>query len=384
MAIFQGSFISFLLGAAFFVPLLVGLFRPLTAERIYYSLNVTLSAVIFLVSAWLAVLLSGLLLSGVDLPRFLADIPFLGQTLSGGDVLAAIVLAILLLVGLNGALQLLASPFVTRLLRPLSNKLGRVAASGSALFRRLAGSLWQLPKAVWLLLLVTLLCNFYTGISGNATLGSAISGSAVYRLVDDFAVQPILTSDIVRRFPASLDETVDKAVDCLSPEGRRLFVRVYINGVLVDDAVTSDPDIDNMAISLVGAAGSAYKKGEILYEWVSDNIAYDNDKAASIMTNDCTAPSGAVAAFHTRRGICFDKACLYVAMCRAVGIKVRLVTGKGYNGSVWLEHSWNQIYDDKNDRWVNADTTFGGKGIRYFDSAAFFVDHDAGEIQGIW
>ncbi len=40
-------------------------------------------------------------------------------------------------------------------------------------------------------------------------------------------------------------------MECLSPEGRKLLIKVYINGATVEDAVKSDPDIDNTAIDLV-------------------------------------------------------------------------------------------------------------------------------------
>ena len=49
-----------------------------------------------------------------------------------------------------------------------------------------------------------------------------------------------------------------------------------------------------------------------------------------IVSSPSAVTSGSQVAFAERKGVCFDYATLYVSMCRAVGLKVRLVTGMGY------------------------------------------------------
>jgi transglutaminase-like putative cysteine protease len=93
--------------------------------------------------------------------------------------------------------------------------------------------------------------------------------------------------------------------------------------------------------------------------------------------------SGAVEAFNTRTGVCFDYASLYTAMCRAVGLKVRLLTGLGYDGLSWGDHAWNQVYIPEEDRWVNVDATFGTI-TNYFDKPDFHADHRDATVQGEW
>lgn len=55
-----------------------------------------------------------------------------------------------------------------------------------------------------------------------------------------------------------------------------------------------------------------------------------------------------ISAFKKRSGICFDYSCLYVAMARAVNLKVRLLTGTAYDGEKygctcmeWSLYKWN-------------------------------------------
>ena len=124
-------------------------------------------------------------------------------------------------------------------------------------------------------------------------------------------------------------------------------------------------------------------KAKKIYNWVGKNIDYDSEKANEVLYNDFRKGSGAIPTFQTKNGICFDYACLYVAMCRANAIKVRLITGYGFNGVSWIGHAWNQVYIPEEKKWINVDATFY-KGGYYFNSDNFNLDHKGAEIAGEW
>ena len=381
------NLVSVFLVGLFLLPVVYGLFRPLTGARIFHSFSTAVSVVIMTVSAVAAVCITNFLYSNNGdnfLSNLFKDIEVIRYSILSQDVLVYALFLIALLIILSGLLQLLFIPLHRLVFIPLSNKMGSAVASANKAVRRLISGFWQLPKSVWLVLIFTLFFNFYSVLSKNTALNDYIEESSAYRLVERNAIRPIVTSDAVRQIPAFIDSTVDKAVQSLSPEGRRLLIKVYINGVTVDEAVRSSPDIDNIAIDLVGAENDHYKMAEILYVWVAGNIGYDHEKADQIETDAFATYSGAVPAFSEKTGVCFDKACLYVAMCRAVGVRVRLLTGHALSGSEWLDHSWNEIFDERDGRWVNVDTTFGGPSSDYFDNEGFSNDHSDTEIQGEW
>jgi transglutaminase-like putative cysteine protease len=388
MSLFEHiNLISVFLFGLFLLPMVFGIFRPLTGARIFHSFSTTVSAAIMIISAIAAVSMTNYLYSNNGdnfLSNLFKNIDVIRYSILTQDVLVYILFLLTFLIAVSGALQLLFIPLNKKAVVPLSNKMATAVASKNKVARRLISALWQFPKSVWLVLVFTLLFNFYTAVSKNTTLGDYISNSDAYRLVEENAIRPIVTSDAVRQIPDFIDGTVDKVVQCLSPEGRKLLIKVYINGVTIDDAVRSSPDIDNIAIDLVGAENDRYTMGEILYVWIADSISYDHEKADQIETDAFMTFSGAVPAFSEKTGVCFDKACLYVAMCRAVGVRVRLITGRAFNGSEWLDHSWNEIYDDSDGRWVTVDTTFGGPNSDYFDRRDFADDHADAEIQGEW
>ncbi|WP_294373720.1 transglutaminase family protein [uncultured Clostridium sp.] len=160
---------------------------------------------------------------------------------------------------------------------------------------------------------------------------------------------------------------------------------IIYNGVTIDEGTKSNNDIDNKAIQLTEGISSEREKARALYEWIGSNIEYDNEKAEVVLDDSDRSKmpeSGAICAFETRKGICFDKACLYVAMARAVDLKVRLVSGEAYDGEQYVGHAWNQVYLQHENIWINVDPTFYSAG-NYFDSN-LFNQHKIENIAGEW
>lgn len=160
---------------------------------------------------------------------------------------------------------------------------------------------------------------------------------------------------------------------------------VFYNGMTIDDGIKSNEEIDSKAIKLTQSAKSDRERAKILYTWIGSNIKYDDDKAREVLSDGDIKKmpkGGAIAAFESRSGICFDKACLYVAMTRAINLKVRLIGGQAYDGEQYVGHAWNQVYLNDENVWVNVDTTFYTGG-NYFDSN-LFNKHNAEEIAGEW
>ncbi|WP_297637707.1 transglutaminase-like domain-containing protein [uncultured Clostridium sp.] len=158
---------------------------------------------------------------------------------------------------------------------------------------------------------------------------------------------------------------------------------VYYNGTTLNQGVKSDAAIDEKAREITSGATSNLEKARMIYDWVGSHITYDDKKAEEVMAGNKNLKSGAIVTFNTRRGICFDYACLYVAMARAVDLPVRLITGEAYNGQEYISHAWNQVYIKSLDKWINVDPTFYDAG-NYFNNKNFFKDHKEESIAGQW
>lgn len=160
---------------------------------------------------------------------------------------------------------------------------------------------------------------------------------------------------------------------------------IIYNGITIDKGIKSNESINNKAVELTEKATSDRERAKILYTWIGSNIKYDTDKAEKVLNvSDIRKmpDGGAICAFEKRLGICFDKACLYVAMSRAINLKVRLIGGQAFDGEQYVGHAWNQVYLNDENKWINVDSTFYDGG-NYFDSN-LFNNHNVEEIAGEW
>lgn len=160
-------------------------------------------------------------------------------------------------------------------------------------------------------------------------------------------------------------------------------VIIYYNGVTLEDGIKSNSDIDKKAKEIVNGAISDRDKAKRIYSWIGSNIRYDNDKADKVLNNEDIRNSGAIEAYTTKKGICFDYACLYVAMSKSIGLKSRIITGDAYDGQNMGPHAWNQVFLEDENKWINVDPTFYLSGD-YFDNSDFYSDHVNSELAGEW
>lgn len=160
-------------------------------------------------------------------------------------------------------------------------------------------------------------------------------------------------------------------------------VIIYYNGVTLEDGIKSTDKIDKKAVDLVRNLKTDREIAKRLYAWIGSNVEYDFDKANKALSNDNISNSGAIEAFDTKRGICFDYACLYVAMAREAGLKVRIITGQGFDGANYGPHAWNEVYLEDEGIWINVDPTFYFAGD-YFDNKDFDKDHIKESVVGEW
>lgn len=314
--------------------------------------------------------------------------------LYGQDVFIYMVLVPIVLALLSLIMGLFRNLWDRLVLVPLADLLHSCLAWGGPLVRSVIGALTQVPKAAILVFLASVALNFFAYYNPSPVLSGWINESGFYQTVYREALCPVLNSNLAKNIPVIVNDSIARTMDQviprvtedgspLPPEPKSGGIIKYFNGVTLDDAVQSNQQIDATARMLVSHETNSTRKAYLLYRWIAKNIAYDYDKAAALSEGNVKLDSGSIVAFNTRQGICFDYSCLYVSMCRAVGLKVRLVTGVAYSGTAWGDHAWNQVYSTEEARWINVDTTFGSNGY-YFDKPDFMTDHRYPQIQAEW
>lgn len=389
--------ITLIIISGFALPLITGAFEQFSRARIKESVWSVIDNLEFLFGFILAVYLTKRIFFDNDSQVFGLIYSLIPETirsfLLGKDIITYILAAPLLFILIRVIVRFISGPIYSKFLEPLTSRLYTLFNSRSSLLRHSMGALSQLPKSLFLVFFLGLLLNFYAYYFPAPLLSRWMNESAAYQIVFNNAVSPVLNSNIAKKIPVLVNDSFGNAAEKVpfvgdsSPGSQankdNSYVITYFNGVTLDEAVKSNTQIDETARQIVGNVQNSKQKAYLLYKWVSQNISYDYQKAALINKNSSGVSSGSIIAFNTGKGICFDYSCLYISMCRANGLKVRLITGLGYSGVAWGDHAWNQVYCTEEARWINVDTTFGSNG-NYFDKRDFDVDHRYAEVQGEW
>lgn len=122
---------------------------------------------------------------------------------------------------------------------------------------------------------------------------------------------------------------------------------------------TSDSKALQLGIELSDNSSNDLDYVEQIYNYIIENITYDDELAANIPTDyipdiDRTLESG--------KGVCFDYASLMAALLRSQGIPTKLVVG--YSGTVY--HAWISVYLTESG-WVDNIIEFDGKNWSLID-----------------
>lgn len=103
---------------------------------------------------------------------------------------------------------------------------------------------------------------------------------------------------------------------------------------------------------LTAGTTDTLEKVERIYDYVTKNVSYDTQKAASIQTGYLPVLDDVLA---EKRGICFDYAALMAGMLRSCKIPCKLVVG--YAGNAY--HAWISVWTEESG-WVDEVIWFDG------------------------
>ena len=272
-------------------------------------------------------------------------------------------------------------------LYPLLDSIEYKLKHKSIFFKRIVGGIFQVPKAICYVIVITFILNFLSFIKITSAYNKYLEESQLYNYISKEVVIPLTNSKLAKKLPSIVNNSfkivVKEATDSQPDLQNTQNVTIYYNGITLEQGIKSNEEINKFAVNLVKDKNGTRDKAQLIYKWVGSEIVYDDEKANRVLNNDLQVKSGAIPTFYSKSGICFDYACLFATMCRANGIKVRIITGQGFNGSSWVSHAWNAVYIEEEKTWINVDSTFliGGD---YFDSKRFVMDHKEENIAGEW
>ena len=121
-----------------------------------------------------------------------------------------------------------------------------------------------------------------------------------------------------------------------------------------------------------GKTGTIDKVAAV-FGWVTSNITYDYDLAATVQSGYVPNPDRT---YNSKKGICFDYASLMCAMLRSQGIPTRLVVGWAKTD---IYHAWNEIYTEETG-WITPELMLKKAGWNITDATFYSTSGNKAQI----
>lgn len=388
------NLVDIIIVCSFILPLVVAYKRKFNIIRIKNSIEELGGYISF----FLALYLSFIAIKKIDIIERMFSIVVVefnniisNFNISPQVIIIFIVLALTLVIYFIVKIILKIFSFI--IINPILRWLKKAESRRGKGFGKVAALIINIPKSLFYMAVIALVIVI---LGSNGFLGEKMEGmtlaSKAYEVINSNKYYAALNKeyeafhneykDVISNNINSANESNKEPISEKVVESNRNVINLY-NGVTLEQGIKSNEVINKKAKELTKNAKNSREKAKRIYTWISENINYDDNKAENISEKTSEYKSGAIEAFETRKGICFDYSCLYVAMAREAGLKVRIVTGEGFNGKEWGPHSWNEVYLPEKNQWITVDPTFGKAG-NYFDSKKNSESHRDGKIVGEW
>lgn len=153
------------------------------------------------------------------------------------------------------------------------------------------------------------------------------------------------------------DQYVSLLTHSLTLELKSEFLPFLYPNQYVD--FSEDNEAIHLAAELSADAKTDLEALTAIYQYVTENITYDEEKAATVESGYLPDVDDTL---RTKTGICFDYAALSVAMLRSLSIPAKLSIG--YSGEI--HHAWIDVYMESIG-WVKNAVEFNGREWKMMD-----------------
>lgn len=374
--------ISFLFVSIFLVTLVKGFYKEFTANNLIENLKSIKNIIILLGCVLVVPVYINYLFYEDDFNNIILNAEMLVRFKSSPAFIYTIVIPILTLISYL-ILKLITDIILNITVFNILHYLDKRQCKNSRRSKRFFGVIYSVPKAIAYIVVL----SFIIYIASFKAYGyddiKIIKSSNIYMDVKENLITPLISSELVENFQLVIEKASEEVAIIQEVPYRAVNTITYYNGITIEEGIKGNQEIADKVKNICADKTNDREKARVIYNWISSEIEYDLKKAEEITNDNFTGQSGAISAYEIRKGVCLDYACLYATMSLYANLDIRIISGKGFDGTNWVNHSWNQVYLREEDKWINVDTTFSNAG-NYFDNVFFDLDHKEAEIIGEW
>lgn len=132
-------------------------------------------------------------------------------------------------------------------------------------------------------------------------------------------------------------------------------------------------DCVRKAAELCVEAKAPVEKIAAVFLYITEHVVYDKELARTVQSGYTPYPDRTL---ESGKGICFDYASLFAAMCRSQGIPTRLVIGYAEPD---IYHAWNEVYTAETG-WITPELFLKEKGYNITDATFYAGNKDKEKI----
>jgi hypothetical protein len=212
-------------------------------------------------------------------------------------------------------------------------------------------------------LIIIALLFVYVTLQPQSALSQYAQGSSLYQQGATQILAPFSEDFIASQVPV-----FTRAVE---REFQNILQRKY---EMIDLHIPED--IAGAAIEITKDKKSDEEKAYALYDWIGSRIEYDHEKVRLYEEKNIWMEQTPEDTFKSRKGVCIDYSRLYAVMARSIELKVKVITGLGYDGrGGYGPHAWNEVYVSGNKQWIPLDSTWASSGGNWFNPDKFEETH---------
>lgn len=211
-------------------------------------------------------------------------------------------------------------------------------------------------------IIVIAILFIWVSLYPNHSFSRYVESSPVYKQGAQAVIEPLSGSLVRDKLPV-FTQSVQKELNGIMQQKYEV----------IDHAIPEG--IEETAAYVVKGATSDEEKARKLYDWVGSRVSYDYDKVKVYEEQRIWREQTPQDTYNTRTGVCIDYARLYAMMARSQDLKVRVVTGRGYDGQgSYGPHAWNEVYLSEKHQWIPLDPTWAQSG-NWFNPPRFNETH---------